>query len=350
MENFVSGPAFLLIPLFFFLLFFWNWRIEKRRIINGLLFNLFLASLAIGIGAYALTSQNNLFFILVASVGLLIIIAAIFGVYGLIVFLLWNARQVWRRESRSLGNMLTLFLGLGLILFLIIQNLPIKYPAIIESSFQLVNVIGAYFLFVFANYFTVNVLYQFNRPRLNQDFIIVLGAGLINGQTVSPLLAARVDRAVNFYFKQLNKTGQAPTLIMSGGKGNDEQISEAAAMKNYALSKGIPADLILLEDQAVNTLQNMTFSKKIILQKHPEPVRVIFTSSNYHIFRAALDARAVELKADGLGAKTAFYFLPNAFLREFAAVILKNKKNHLIVVAFLIVLTILIFLLNTYFS
>jgi Uncharacterized conserved protein len=51
---------------------------------------------------------------------------------------------------------------------------------------------------------------------------------------------------------------------MSGGKGSDEKLSEAQAMKNYALEQGIPEEDILLEDTSVNTMENLANSKKII--------------------------------------------------------------------------------------
>ncbi len=57
------------------------------------------------------------------------------------------------------------------------------------------------------------------------------------------------------------------------------------------------------------------------------PYRAIFTSNNYHIFRAGLYAKQAGLKADGIGAKTAFYYLPNAFLREYIAILVLHKKD-----------------------
>ena len=73
------------------------------------------------------------------------------------------------------------------------------------------------------NFLTVSFLYQFNRPRYNQDFIVVLGAGLINGETVSPLLAKRINKAIAFYRAQSRATLNPPILLMSGGQGADEK-------------------------------------------------------------------------------------------------------------------------------
>lgn len=336
MKELVENSYFILVPLFFFLVFFINWKIERRRIVNGLLFNLFLGSLylfsiaMLGIGA---SSGSILLLIPGLLITVFIVLTALLGIQALIVFSFWNARQVLKRESRALPNMLTLFLGIFLTVFYLLQILPFNYPSFILAIFQWINFLGFYFFVVFANYLTVNLLYQLNRPKLNQDYIIVLGAGLIDGKKVSPLLASRIDRALAFYHKQIAKKQKVPTLIMSGGKGNDENLSEAEAMGAYAKEKGIPKENILLETNSVNTLQNMTFSKQLILERTSENYRGIFVSSNYHIFRASLDALAVDLNFNGIGSKTAFYFLPNAFLREFAAILVKNKRRHLLVVA-----------------
>lgn len=86
-----------------------------------------------------------------------------------------------------------------------------------------VPLILIYLFIVFYNFLTVSFLYQFNRPRYNQDFIVVLGAGLINGETVSPLLAKRINKAIAFYRAQSRATLNPPILLMSGGQGADEK-------------------------------------------------------------------------------------------------------------------------------
>lgn len=96
----------------------------------------------------------------------------------------------------------------------------------------------------------------------------MLGGGLKNGK-VTPLLAARVDAALKFAWKQ-SKTGRKPPLlIMSGGQGEDEPLSEAEAMKEYAMEQGYDESRILLEDQSGNTAENMKFSREI-MEEHSE--------------------------------------------------------------------------------
>ena len=159
----------------------------------------------------------------------------------------------------------------------------------------------------------------------------MLGAGLINGEIVSPLLAKRINKAIAFYRAQSRATLNPPILLMSGGQGADEKVPEAIAMKQYAMEQGIPERDILVETNSTTTLENMLYSKEIMDQQMKGPYRAIFSSNNYHIFRAGLYARQAKLKANGIGAKTAFYYLPNAFLREYIAILMMNKKRHMII-------------------
>ncbi|WP_337692583.1 YdcF family protein [Companilactobacillus halodurans] len=178
---------------------------------------------------------------------------------------------------------------------------------------------------------------------------MVLGAGLINGDTVSTLLGNRIDAAIKFANKQIKKGRPAPKIVFSGGQGPDEKLSEAQAMADYAIAHGWDKDLVILEDKSRNTLQNMQFSKAIIQNDYGQNNAYIkFFSNNYHIFRAGLYAKMAGIAANGIGAATKFYFLPNALIREFVAVFLMNKKRHLIVIGLIMVLTLLLVAVTIY--
>ncbi|WP_054657513.1 YdcF family protein [Apilactobacillus ozensis] len=105
------------------------------------------------------------------------------------------------------------------------------------------------------------------KPKKDKDYIIVLGSGLLNGNQVSPLLAARIDKGIEFMKQQVKSGNKSPILICSGGQGNDESIPEGTAMQNYAIKQGIDEKLVLAETQSKNTLQNMQFSKRVIETK-----------------------------------------------------------------------------------
>lgn len=323
---------FILIPLFFLLLFCYFYFKEKCRLRNGWLFNLMLISF---MGYVAIVTATNGSLIgagILAVLAVLFLIVILFGLYAAIIFLIGNSFIVLRHESRRLPNLLTLILALAIIALIVMQ---IYGPKILPNwSVILLSIpttIAFYFFVVFWNFLSISVIYQFNQPKFNQDYIVVLGAGLIGGEKVTPLLAKRIDRAIQFYKKQSEETLSPPQLLMSGGQGPDEKIPEAQAMREYALEQGIPDEDILMEAQSTNTLENMRFSKEIMERENPSGYHAIFTSNNYHIFRAGMYAEEVGLKIDGIGSKTARYYLPNAFLREFIAVALMNKRLHLFV-------------------
>lgn len=331
----VWGPC-LLFGLIFAISF---WR-EPRRLVNGVWFNISLVSGLVGLAASIFATENIL---LIAVCGTLFIIAVLLVALGFalhLVWLIWNAIVVWRRESHSLGNMLTLLIAIGLLLLEIgasigTQFLPGWLYAMLAAFFSLS--IG-YGLLTLYNYLTCLVLYNLRPLRKNRDYLIVLGAGLLNGDQVSPLLAARINAAIKFQRKQ-KRPG---TIVFSGGQGGDETVPEAVAMQRYAIKQGVPVEQTLLEDRSTTTLENMQFSKQVIAQvSQQEKPRVAFFTNNYHLFRAGLYAKQAGLAANGGGARTSFYFLPNAVIREFVAILLMNKKRHVIIFAMIVLLSLL---------
>ena len=174
-------------------------------------------------------------------------------------------------------------------------------------------------------------------PEKNQDFIIILGCGLFEDGTVTPLLKGRANKAIEFYRKQIAETGKAAIMIPSGGQGDDEVISEAQAVKNYLLTQGIPEEHIVIEDQSRDTHENMLFSKKII-DSIKQDARVIFATTKYHIFRSGLKARQVKMKATGIGARTKWYFWPNATVREFVGILTEHRGKQALILGSMIII------------
>lgn len=345
----LAGTFYILIPLLFLGVFLLSYFRRKARLRNGLLFNIFLVSFGIYL-VFNMVQTNSLIvggILSVGAVGLFAIVA--FGFLSLLIFLYWNGVIVLRRESHSLANLLTLLLAIFLTIFLIYDSFIIQWlPTWLASLMSFLPLMMFYFFFVFYNFLTLSVLYQFNHPRYDQDFIVVLGAGLIDGERVTPLLAKRIDEAIKFYRNQAKGSGKPVKLVMSGGQGGDEKISEAQAMKNYAVTTGIPADDILMEDRSTTTLENMKFSKVLIEENSSKTPKVIFSSNNYHILRAAIYADWAHLKADGIGAPTALYYLPNAFLREYVAILMMNKRRHLMIAVLILCISILLAVLSLF--
>ncbi|RVU71447.1 MULTISPECIES: YdcF family protein [Lactobacillus] len=315
------------------------WLKEPRRLINGILFTVFILLLAIWftimVFSTHLKTLMSFYGFLVLAIMLLILLIAAFSW----VFLFWNAYFVWKYESHTLPNLLTLILGIGIIIAWVIAIWdPSHYlPEWVKLILTSAPAIAIYLLFIMYNFLVNLILYQFVPRRYNQDYLIVLGAGLLKGRTVTPLLAGRINRAIQFAHKQVAKGRKMPKFIMSGGQGGDEKVAEAQAMAEYAMSRGIDPKQILLEKESKNTYQNMVYSKKIAIKDFgSENFKAKFFSNNYHIFRAGLFAKMAGLNANGVGCYTRFYFLPNAVIREFAGVFVMHKKRHFIVMGLII--------------
>jgi uncharacterized SAM-binding protein YcdF (DUF218 family) len=187
--------------------------------------------------------------------------------------------------------MLTLIIGLAILISPIIVNIINNTfnNKISDFIISLIQLATFYVVFCFAGFISSAVMCLLYKQKKNKDYIIVLGSGLINGNQVSPLLATRINKGINFMQQQIQSGQKAPVLICSGGQGKDETISEGTAMREYALSKGVPENLLMAETKSKNTLQNMQFSKKIIESKNINPNNRIFVSNNYHIYRICYD-------------------------------------------------------------
>ena len=130
------------------------------------------------------------------------------------------------------------------------------------------------------------------------DYAIVLGAGL-NGDKVSKTLKSRLDKLIEYYNKH-----EDIKIIVSGAKCKNEIISEAQAMYNYLVDKGINKEKIVKEDKATTTLENIIYSKEILMKYNKENERVVIVTNDYHLFRARLIANILNLKNEGLSSQS----------------------------------------------
>jgi uncharacterized SAM-binding protein YcdF (DUF218 family) len=231
--------------------------------------------------------------------------------------LIVNGVGMWRREGRAAGNLLSLGLGAGLIVLEALFFVPLGRWG--SAFVTIAAVLACYFGFLFLSLLVYSVAYGRIGRRAGFDAIIVLGCGLA-GDRVTPLLAARLDRALRLYAREATP----PLLVVSGGQGPGETVTEAEAMHAYLRERGVPEDRILREDRARSTEENLRFSAALL---PGDARRVVAVTSNYHVFRTAVECRRLGLPFPATGSPTARYFLPSAFLREFAALILHYRRT-----------------------
>jgi uncharacterized SAM-binding protein YcdF (DUF218 family) len=113
----------------------------------------------------------------------------------------------------------------------------------------------------------------------------------------------------------------APVIIVSGGKGWDEEISEAAAMKAFLVNRGVPEETVYIEEQSRNTFQNLAFSQAVMREKNL--TNAIIVSNASHIRRALALASQLRLEATGSAAPMAdnLYLTTKQYVREGAAMV-----------------------------
>jgi uncharacterized SAM-binding protein YcdF (DUF218 family) len=250
-------------------------------------------------------------------------------------YLVLNGFTMVRREGFRPVNLLSLLAGLAVfgLIGLMIAALRAKSPDL-TVSFVITVMLSGYISFLLVSY----VLYAFLYARITglrrADYVVVLGSGL-NGDRVPPLLAGRLERGLRVYQALARRRGASPVVIVSGGKGSDERISEAEAMARYLIDRGLPEDQVIREDQSRTTEENLTFSQAIMARSRPG-YRCIIVTSNYHVFRAAIIARRLRVNGQVTGARTAGYYWPSAMLREFAAVFLSYKLINFAICALIV--------------
>ena len=244
-----------------------------------------------------------------------------------------------KKEGFSPRNALGIFLGifalLGLIgsqtIYFLTTKLILGREALVVKKMIdiMLNVTLSYFYTLIIATLYCNVRASNHIPKYDKDVVIILGSQIRKDGTLTPLLQARADKAIEFGLNQYKKTKKKIYYIPSGGKGSDEVISEAKAIEKYLIGKGVDKKQIVIEDKSTSTEENMKFSKEKIkgIKKN---ANISFATTNYHVFRSGVIANECGIDCEGMGSKTKWYFYTNALIREFIANLVHEKKSHII--------------------
>lgn len=214
------------------------------------------------------------------------------------------------------GIIATAVIGAVFILYALfymkINSFMKKHKAVLAVKRILLFVLAAAllfscFLFVYGNVDTV---------RYDEDALIVLGAGL-HGDTVSLPLKYRLDAAAEYA-----KKNPDALIVVSGGQGFQETVTEAAAMEKYLAERGVSTSRIAKEEEATSTFENYKFSKELLDSRFGAGQYSVATITNdFHIFRAGLLASLNGLKTTHYHAKIPWYTTVPNYIRECAALL-----------------------------
>lgn len=134
-----------------------------------------------------------------------------------------------------------------------------------------------------------DIVDQQTAAAFDADAIIVLGASVYPDGTPSGILQDRLDDGIALYF-----AGAAPKIIMSGDNGT-ESYNECWAMKQYAISQGVPSEDVFCDHAGFSTYETMYRARHVFGAD-----RVVIATQTYHLYRAVYDAQGVGMEAIGV--------------------------------------------------
>lgn len=151
------------------------------------------------------------------------------------------------------------------------------------------------------------------KPHAEDATVIVLGCK-VNGSVPSLHLYKRIEAAGKYL-----KANPKANCIASGGKGDGEKLSEAQVIRDYLVEMGIEPERIRMEDQSVNTEQNLRNSQKLIrsLGWNQE---VVLVTDGYHQFRANSIAAGLGMRSSPVSAEHTWHTFPANYSRELLAI------------------------------
>lgn len=148
------------------------------------------------------------------------------------------------------------------------------------------------------------------------DYLIVLGAGL-RGDKISTSLLYRLETALDFH-----EIYPDVKIVVSGGQGEGENMTEAKAMRNFLVDNGIDPSLIIMEEKSTDTYENFLYSKQVLEDETgKEDFTITVVSNGFHMYRAKLLANEVGFNSYGYPAPSHKASALVFYVREFFGVI-----------------------------
>lgn len=147
-------------------------------------------------------------------------------------------------------------------------------------------------------------------PPEGIPYIIVLGAK-VNREEMSLSLLYRAQTALEYL-----KSNPETIVIVTGGQGPGEDITEAEALSRFFLENGIQQHRILQENLSTSTYENLKFTKELY-----DINEAVIVSNDFHLYRSVALAEKVDIKGYPLAADTPKVVKTTLFIREYAAII-----------------------------
>lgn len=166
-----------------------------------------------------------------------------------------------------------------------------------------------------------NIVSHGKTAKLQTEYIIVLGC-VLRGDQPGIFLKQRLDTAYNYLVQ--NESSKA---ILSGGQGDNEQISEAQCMYNYLVDKGIDSDRLIIEDKSTSTKENFENTAKLLKSKGIQADELLIVTNEFHEYRASEFAKRSGFKASSYPSKTPWNGYMPFVTREIFAIVYQIYLN-----------------------
>lgn len=144
------------------------------------------------------------------------------------------------------------------------------------------------------------------------DCILVLGCGVKDDGSPTPMLKDRLSAAVELY-----RQGAAPKILMSGDHGR-EGYDEVHAMKAFALEEGVPEEDIFLDHAGFSTYETMYRAREVFRVE-----RAVVVTQRYHLYRALYNAQKIGIESCGYPADAREY--AGQTMRELREIVARDK-------------------------
>lgn len=188
-------------------------------------------------------------------------------------------------------------------------HIPKIYRMIITTLFT----IG---LVIFIGIESIIIYNGHHHDTQKPDYLVVLGAGL-RGRSISASLLYRLETALDFHdmYPDLK-------IVVSGGQGEGEDMTEALAMKNFLVDNGVDPSLIIMEDKSTNTYENFLYTKNVLEEEtRKEDFTITIISNNFHMYRAKFLAKEVGFNTYGYPAPSHKASALVFYVREFFGIV-----------------------------
>ncbi|MDE6004002.1 MAG: YdcF family protein [Oscillospiraceae bacterium] len=154
---------------------------------------------------------------------------------------------------------------------------------------------------------------EFHKPK-EPTTVVILGCKVRNDGEPTLMLKKRLEAGIA-YLEQYPEV----SVIVCGGQGTDECITEAECMYNYLIKNNIAPERIYQENISSSTQENLENAKQILEQQELEN-NIIIVTDGYHQYRASKIANSLDLKANAISAKTSWYLVPSYWVREWLGI------------------------------